>query len=245
MSRSPSISVIIPVYNAEKYVAEAVASVRRQGYESLEIIVINDGSTDDSLMIIESLGDDIIILNQANSGPAAARNKGLAAAGGEIIAFLDADDLWPDNKLAHQYAYLLTHPQCDIVWGRTQYFGDLGDREEKIPLDQDKTAVTFQLGVGLFRRITFDRVGILDEKFRYSEDIDWLLRAREIGVTIDILDDIVLLYRIHQESMVHAMDNLNFQLPLLLKKSLDRRRIQGEFAMLPKLPGTKDLGKKL
>lgn len=224
MESQPLISVIMPVYNAEKYIAEAVGSIRRQGYALLEILAINDGSTDDTVPIIEGLGDDIVLINQANAGPGAARNRGLALARGKFIAFLDADDLWPEHKLARQLAYLQAHPDVEMVWGRTQYFGDFSERDKKIPLDEDQTAVSYQLGAGLFRRSAFDRVGLFDEAFRYSEDYDWLLRAREMDIPSFVLDNITLLYRMHQDSVTHAPNHMKFQFPLLLKKSLDRRR---------------------
>jgi glycosyltransferase involved in cell wall biosynthesis len=227
MESQPLISVIMPVYNAEKYIAEAIGSIRRQGYAPLEILAINDGSTDDSVPIIEGLGADIVVINQANAGPGPARNRGLAQAQGEFITFLDADDLWPEHKLARQMAYLQAHPEIEMVWGRIHYFGDFSERDKKIPLDENQTAVSYQLGSGLFRRSAFDRVGLFDEAFHYSEDYDWLLRAREMGMPSFVLDDITLLYRIHQESVTHAQNYMKFQFPLLLKKSLDRRRRAG------------------
>src|SRR5579871_1893267 len=95
-----STSVIIPVYNAEAFLAQAVESVRRQTVKPLEIIVVDDGSTDNSAQVAARL--DVHYIYQPNRGPAAARNRALTAARGQFIAFLDADDLWPDNKLAMQ-----------------------------------------------------------------------------------------------------------------------------------------------
>lgn len=234
------ISTIIPVYNAEKYVAEAIQSIQEQDYTPLEIIVVNDGSTDDSIKIIERLTGEITILNQPNAGPAAARNKGLNQAHGEFIAFLDADDVWPVNKLSQQAAYLLANLNIDVVWGRTQYFGDFSERDKRIPLDQDLTTLNYQLGSGLFRRSVFSRVGVFDVELTYSEDYDWILRALEMGIGQAAIADITLHHRMNQDSMVHSANHMNYQLPLMLKKSLDRRRKKGGLRNLPKMPGDHD-----
>lgn len=236
MEKGPLVSVIMPIYNAEKYVAEALAGVSRQDYAPLQIIVIDDGSTDSSLEIIKASGADIEILSQANAGPAAARNSGLARAEGEFIAFIDADDIWADNKLSGQLAYLAAHPAVDIVIGRSKYFGDFSARDKKLALDEEQTAVAFNVGSALFRRSAFTRVGQFDETLRYSEDYDWFLRAREKGLAIQVLSEVALHRRMHQESMTHAQEAKNYQLPLMLKKSLDRRRRAGMSGSLPDLP---------
>ncbi len=239
MSSQPLISVIVPFYNAENFIAETVHSIQQQAYEPLQIIIINDGSTDNSLKIIESFDTPMKIISQANAGPAQARNRGLQHAKGEFIAFLDADDLWPEGKLANQLAYLKSNEKVEAVWGRTQYFGDFSERDLKLPLAEDRTAYSYQLGAGFFRRSAFEKVGLFDGSFRYSEDYDWILRMREMGIPHETMPQITLLHRMHQDSMVHSPDNLNYQLTLLVKKSLDRRRQKGEVEPLPSLPDRK------
>ena len=234
MGKYPLISVIIPIYNAEKYIGEAVESIRLQNFAPLETIIIDDGSTDGSAAIIKNIDLDYHFMSQPNAGPAAARNRGLECAEGEYIAFLDADDLWPENKLKIQAAYLLENPEVEVVTGRSQYFGDFSERDKKLPLDEQQTAVGFNLGSGLFRRSAFERVGRFDVDLRYSEDYDWLMRAREDDLKIHVLEAITLLRRIHQESMTHAADVMNYQLPLMIKKSLDRRRRSGNIGQLSK-----------
>ena len=240
MGRNSSISVIIPVYNAEKYVAEAVASIRRQRVEPLEIIIVNDGSTDGSLNIIEGLGDDIIILNQANAGPAVARNRGMAQASGEFIAFLDADDLWSDDKLFHQLTYLLAHRDIEVVAGREKYFGGDGKWAKKLPLAEDQTAVGFKLGATLIRRSAFERIGNFDETLTISDDYEWFMRARDMGLPMRVQDEIVLYYRVNSDGLTKTADIKDFMLPLMLKKSLDRRREAKLNEPLPKMSGMRD-----
>ena len=106
MTAHPFVSVITPVHNGARFLAEAVESVERQGYEPLEIIVVDDGSTDDTPRVIAELGDRVLALRQENAGPAAARNRAIAAARGDVLAFCDADDTWPEGKLDAQLARL-------------------------------------------------------------------------------------------------------------------------------------------
>ena len=108
----PLVSVIIPAYNCVEFVSHAINSVLKQNYENKEIIVVNDGSTDDTPDVLESFGDQITVVNKENGGAPTARNAGLRIARGKYIAFLDADDLWLDGKLTMQVRYLEEHPHC-------------------------------------------------------------------------------------------------------------------------------------
>jgi GT2 family glycosyltransferase len=235
---TPLVNVIIPAYNAQAFLSEAIQSVREQNYNPLEIIVVDDGSTDRTAEIIARKGDSIRYFYQRNSGAAAARNKGLAMAHGEIIAFLDSDDLWPPDKLHTQITWLANNPKIDVVMGRVQYVGLFTARESKIPFESsDKTLVNSYLGCCVFRREVFDKVGTFDETLRYSEDHDWFLRAREQGVSINIIEKVTLYYRLHEQNMTRNKNMNGFQLAKVLKKSLDRRRSQnnGHVQLLPKL----------
>src|SRR5262245_28086013 len=102
LSVSTTISVIIPCYNAAPFLGETLDSIRAQTYSPLEVIVIDDGSTDDSHVIAESFGHPVRVIRQANQGESIARNRGIDEAKGEWIALLDADDLWNQNKLQRQ-----------------------------------------------------------------------------------------------------------------------------------------------
>lgn len=227
-STTPSISVIIPVYNGERYLAEAVASIRAQKYAPLEIIIVDDGSTDGTATLTRSLGADIRYFYQANAGPAAARNLGIGAAGGDLIAFLDSDDLWPPGKLALQVDCLQQNRQLEVVLGRVQCFGMLEEVEKRLNfLEPDHKIISVNLGSGVFRKTAFERVGFFDESLRYNEDSDWFLCAREQGIAMLILKEVTLLFRIHPDSMTHHKPAADSTLFEALKKSLDRRRRQG------------------
>ena len=118
MSAPPLVTVIMPVFNASATLAQALGSVLWQGYEAIEVIAVDDGSTDDSRQLLATYGDAARVLHQSQQGPAAARNLALQHARGEYIAFLDADDVWLPGKLLSQVAYLQAHPDVSAVFGR-------------------------------------------------------------------------------------------------------------------------------
>jgi glycosyltransferase involved in cell wall biosynthesis len=230
------VSVIIPVYNGEAFLAESVASIRRQDYQPLEIIIVDDGSTDGTAALVASLGEDIRYVYQCNRGPAAARNTGLAMARGEVITFLDADDYWPPSKLQIQLARLNDDPKIEAVLGRVQYTGLFTAAERKIRFEgPDNTLISVHLGSGVFRKSVFDKVGVFDETLRYYEDHDWFLRVREQGISMIIIEETTLHYRLHEHNMSRHKDITEFNIVKVLKKSLDRRRQQNN-GLVPSLP---------
>ncbi len=232
------VSVIIPVYNGADFLADAVASIGRQNYGPLEIIIVDDGSTDGTAGLSARLGADVRYVYQRNSGPASARNKGLEIASGEIIAFLDVDDIWPVDKLALQTACILKNPNLDVVLGRIQVVRLAGSPETDLSIDSGSPLTNVLLGSALFRKSAFDKVGNFDETLRYSEDHDWFLRAREAGIEMTVIDHITLYYRLHGKNMTRDKNAGCFQLTRVLKKSLDRRRQKRGF--LRPLPALSD-----
>ncbi len=211
----PFISVIIPVYNGELYIQEAIESVFKQNYTPLEIIVIDDGSTDQTARVIKQLVGSVTYVFQPNAGPAAARNRGLAIAQGEIIAFLDADDIWTDNKLDLQISYLLTHPECDLVMGRTVWFSTNEDK------DNNANQLTWKLDCALFRRHVFEKVGRFDQSLILHEDMHWFWRALTQGIKIDFLDNTCIYYRRHQNNLTNDRSKLKKFMMQCLRKFLE------------------------
>src|SRR3954453_12452168 len=124
-NESPLVSVIIPVYNGARYLGAALESVFAQTYRNFEVIVVDDGSVDDSGVIAQSF-PDVHYIHQTNQGVAAARNHGIEAARGGYFAFLDQDDLWTADKLKLQIEYLLTHPEVGYTLTQQKYFLDPG-----------------------------------------------------------------------------------------------------------------------
>jgi glycosyltransferase involved in cell wall biosynthesis len=228
MQEQPLISVIMPVYNGEKYLAEAVESIRGQGYAPLELIIVDDGSTDRTAEIAHSFSLDLRYVRQPNRGPAAARNTGLEMSRGQIVAFQDADDLWPSGKLARQLPRLIDDPALEIISGRVQRIKLTGINAGKEAFKEFLTPeVAYNLGSALYRRSVFDKVGLFDVTMRYSEDVDWWMRARECGTQMLILHEVTLLYRLHGKNMTHGRNIREVHFLKALKKSVDRRRQRG------------------
>jgi glycosyltransferase involved in cell wall biosynthesis len=231
----PLVSVVIPVFNGERFLREAVESVLAQQYSSLEIIVVDDGSTDGTANVARSLPETVRYLYQTNQGPAAARNRGIEQAQGSLIAFADADDLWPADKLELQLPYLIKEPAVDIVLGRIQQV--LLSEAQEIA----EPAFSVNLGSAIIRKSVFERVGLFDETMRYSEDVDWFMRARESGAAIVTIDAVTLLYRQHEENMTRGKSTSELNVLKALKKSLDRRRERtGSASALPSFRSTVD-----
>jgi len=216
------ISVIIPVYNGEAFVVQAIESVLRQNYKPLELIVIDDGSTDRTAALVQSFGEKVRYVYQINRGPAAARNHGLQLAVGELITFLDADDLWAYNKLALQWPRL-ADATLYVALAQTQFVHDDVGRLCSI----GEPCPQLLLGCALFRRSAFARVGAFDESLFYCDDWDWFMRAREANLAMQMYPEVVLYYRRHQNNLTRNPQSKQ-ELLKLLGKSLARRRQNGE-----------------
>lgn len=233
----PLVSVVIPVFNGERFLREAVESVLDQQYSPLEIIIVDDGSMDDTATVARSLPETVRYLYQTNQGPAAARNRGIEHARGDLIAFADADDVWPPAKLELQLPHLIKDPVLEIVMGKTQQVllsdtVDGGTRAEEF----GEPAFSVNLGSAVIRKSVFDRVGLFDEAMRYSEDVDWFMRAREAGAAIMTLDAVTLFYRQHEQNMSRGKSTSELNVLKALKKSLDRRRERtGSASALPSI----------
>lgn len=238
---APLVSVIIPVFNGERFLREAVQSVREavhvlhRKYSDVEIIIVDDGSTDGTANVARSLPETVRYLHQANQGPAAARNRGIEHAQGSLIAFADADDLWPADKLELQLPYLIRDAKIEIVMGRIQQVllsrtFDGQTRAEEFA----EPAFSVNLGSAVIRKAVFERVGLFDETMRYSEDVDWFMRAREGGAEIVTIDAVTLFYRRHEQNMTRGKSTSELNVLKALKRSLDRRRDQtGSASALP------------
>ncbi len=233
----PMISVIVPVFNGGAFLGDAIRSVMAQNHQPLEIIVVDDGSTDATAEVAASFGDAILYHRQENAGAAAARSHGLSLSSGGIIAFLDADDLYMPDKFAQQLARLKRHPECDIVIGR-QAYESLADGQRLVVERSGERSggLSLQLGCALFRREAFEKVGAFNVVLRHCDDWDWFLRAREMGVGIVIHRDVVLRQRIHENNLTRQQDEGAKYQRMAFKLSLDRRRANGGRAVsLPSL----------
>jgi glycosyltransferase involved in cell wall biosynthesis len=224
------VSAIIPVYNGEAFLAEAIMSILRQGYQPVEIIVVDDGSTDGTAAVAERFGEQIRYTRQQQRGPAAARNTGLGLARGDFIAFLDADDLWPPAKLRPQVDCLIQHPEVGVSMGCTQvlqlHVRD-GQRIEEVWVS---CRAMLLLSAALVRTTVFAQIGGFDEALLYGEDIDWFMRVRESGHPIITHPQVTHIARRHTSNMTHQHALASRGLVLALRKSLERRRKDGTMA---------------
>jgi glycosyltransferase involved in cell wall biosynthesis len=223
---NPLISAVVPVYNGAEFLSDAIRSILKQEYEPLEIIIVDDGSTDGTAGLVAGFHPRLQYHYQDNQGPATARNTGVTASRGEILAFLDADDLWPGDKLQTQIRHLRARPDLEVVVGHTRCFGP-GGPDTCPPGMANPVVLTAQLGSALFRRSAFAKVGLFDEALRFSEDHDWFLRARESALPMLALAETTLYHRRHGNNMTREPAATGYQLTEVLKKSLDRRRGRG------------------
>ncbi|CAN5398065.1 glycosyltransferase family A protein [soil metagenome] len=232
----PLVSVILPVYNGAKFLPEAIASVFAQNHGAIQLIVVDDGSTDGSAAIAKDLAPDAEIIRQANAGPAAARNAGLAVARGEVIAFLDADDVWPGDKLARQLPEVTGENAADMVVGQMRKFR-MGENSSKY--EYSESYFMFVLGCALIRRKLFDAVGDFDTTMShgFSDDTDWFFRAWEKTDSVVRFQYFpTIFYRRHRDNITGGMDCVSNGFLLAIKKSLDRRRAAQKGGASPALP---------
>jgi hypothetical protein len=218
----PLVTVVVPTYNRERMLPEALANIRGQGYPHLDIVVVDDGSTDHTPEIARAQ-PDVRLFEQPNGGPAQARNRAIINARGDFIACLDSDDLWPDGMLAHLVDALRRDPEADVAhgWPQLARLDTSGDWAfEGSPRDGFPHSITGSV----FRRRAFDRVGLFDPELRFGEDSDWFTRAREHGLKVLRLDCVSLIVRRHGGNMTHGKDLVQLNVLRVAKKMLDRRR---------------------
>lgn len=219
----PLVSIVIPVFNGLRFLPEAIASLMAQDHPAIEVILVDDGSPDDVAAAATKLPIQPRVLHQHNQGPAAARNFGIRAASGDILAFLDVDDIWPDHMLATCIRWLLDHPGTDVVIGRAQLFQD---RAGQSPEYVGSPAESFDdyIGAAVFRRRAFDRAGLFDPLLRFAEDSDWFGRAARLGTVIDRIDVNTLLVRRHDGNVTKDRSIRELSPLRLLKNALDLKR---------------------
>lgn len=209
---SSVVSVVIPAYNSGRFIAEAIESVLAQGGCELELLVVDDGSTDETAEVVARYGSTVTLIRQANAGAAVARNTGMRAARGQYVAFLDADDVWLPGKLAAQIAHLERHPEVSLSCTRWKllhpdasgdYAIDPRLPDCSVSGAPSHTAVTYAdllldchvwTSTVLMRRELIDQVGGFNTALRRGQDYDYWLRASRL-TPIHRLDATLALYR--------------------------------------------------
>jgi glycosyltransferase involved in cell wall biosynthesis len=228
--KSHLISCIVPVFNGERYLAETLDSILGQTYRPVQIIVVDDGSTDETARVVADYGPSVTYLFQPNAGPAAAKNLGVSAAQGQFLAFLDADDLWHPEKLARQMARFQARPELDACLTHVQNFWIPELRDEANRFQDDRRARPlpgYYAGALLAKQGLFDTVGRFDPALGHGDDTDWFLRAAERGAVSELLPDVLVYRRLHQTNRSRALasDSRN-EYVRIVKAALDRRRAE-------------------
>jgi glycosyltransferase involved in cell wall biosynthesis len=225
-AEAPLVSVVMPAFDEEAYIEEAIESVFAQTYSALELIVVDDGSADRTAAIAAGFPGTQVV-RRSHRGEAAARNAGLEIAHGAYWTIFDADDVMPRDRLALQVGFLEAHPLLGMVLGLTEAFVTAGDATPTHWNSAwDEGPFPACAGTTLARRRVFDLVGPYDERMKVSMDVDWLARAKDVGVVAGRVDEVCLHRRIHSGSASANHDAVNVALLQVLRRSLQRRRAQ-------------------
>jgi len=241
------VSVVIPAFNSGRFIGEAIDSVLVQGIAAMEVVVVDDGSTDDTEQVVRRYTGRVRYLQRSHSGPSAARNAGIRASTSEYVAFLDSDDLWPAGTLKARIDLLDTHNDMGLVFGDFEKFDDdgvvmpsmfrqrdlLGDFLGEGPYLQDAFAKLFSCNyiatpTAVVRRAVLTDVGGFDEKLRYVEDMDLWFRIAE-RYSIGFVPDVAASVRRHGQNTsrdVAAMSRSFLDVLEKLEKTVSRGHLQ-------------------
>jgi glycosyltransferase involved in cell wall biosynthesis len=219
------ISVIIPVYNGERFLKESIDSILSQQHKNIEVIVVDDGSVDKSSDIAKSYAN-VCYIYQTNQGPSVARNTGIAASKGEFIAFLDADDIWFTNKLSTQIEYLNKNPDIGFVFANRRMITE--NNIDKPPWYKehlfDNDSPVLCASALLARKNVFNQVGGYNPDFRFGENAEWLTRTKDAGIKMTILSETLLEQRLHDKNQTYHLNEMRSNILKALKGSIDRQR---------------------
>lgn len=227
MTGSPLVSCIVPVFNGERFVAESIDSALEQTYDPIEIVVVNDGSTDGTKALLGGYGERIKVIDQANAGANAARIRGVEASSGSILAFLDADDLWLPEKTEIQIERLAARPGAGICTCMTENFWEkeLANEAERLRGTKHDGPRKASIQSMIFGREIFDRIGGLSTDISHYAEIDILLRARANDVVIEHVDRVLVRRRIHENNISRDRgEQGRADLLFLAEKAIARRR---------------------
>ena len=234
MSNLPLVSVIIPAYNCAKYIPATLDSLFAQDYPNLEILVVNDGSKDDTLQVLTTYGDRLRLIDQENTGAPGARNTGIAHARGDLICFCDADDIWAPHKVSAQARYLQAHPAVGMVYcswhvwqpnadGVFETPPDFACDAESQTIDPDQSGWIYHrllldclclTSSVMLRRTIMERVGLFDTSLWNGDDYDYWLRTSRL-TEVHKLKAPMVLYRILPLSVARTPTSVHYEYQVL------------------------------
>jgi glycosyltransferase involved in cell wall biosynthesis len=200
--------------------------VLAQTHPPCDVVVVDDGSSDRTVALAERYGPRVRCVSQAAAGIGAARNRGVAEASGELLAFLDGDDAWPVGRLERQLEAFLAQPRPDLVFGHIEQFvsPELGPAARAQLFCPERPQPAVLANTMLVRRAVWDRVGPFSTTAVRSEFLDWLLRARELGLREFMSEHVVLRRRLHTSNHGRVQRDIASEYALTLKRALDRKR---------------------
>jgi glycosyltransferase involved in cell wall biosynthesis len=221
-----TISVVIPAFNSSAYIGEAIQSVLDQTLRPNETIIVDDGSIDDTADVAAAFGEAVRVFRRPHGGISAARNFGVSQVKGDLLAFLDSDDLWRPDKLKAQAQALERDTQLHGVFGLVRQFYTPGldvsdDQKQKL----EATIETgYHAGAMLIRRGSFDGVGPFKEDLQLGEFLDWYARAKDEGLNLATVREVVVLRRIHRTNTGILQADARGDYVTVMKAILDRRK---------------------
>ncbi|MFH1421233.1 MAG: glycosyltransferase [Planctomycetota bacterium] len=230
MENQPLVSAVVPTYNAEKYISNTIQSVLNQTYKKTEIVVVDDGSSDKTLSVLDKYGKSIKIFTQANQGVSAARNKGITESSGELIAFLDADDIWLPHKIERQVKQFLAQPEPGFVYSRVRYCS-----EKELPRDYDIKPKFFRgfitrdlfcypfiaTSTVMVRSKCLRETGVFDIRNRSNQDYDLWLRLSS-KYKADYINEPLVIYNLDTGSISSCRIEMLKWTMSVIEKQLER-----------------------
>lgn len=227
---APSVGLVIPARNASEYIGEAIESALAQRGAVPELVVVDDGSTDETSAVAATFGDRVRCVRQEPLGPAVARNRGVASLHTELVAFLDADDLWTPDSLQSRLEAFAEDPSVHAVFGHmVQFVCDRLTEEERSRLSVDPTPQPgWGSGSMLIRRDAFHRTGGFPEHRRAGDFLEWFLAAGRDGMRSRMIETVVLRRRVHRRNLTRTEPETNLEYVRIVRAELARRRAEAD-----------------
>ncbi|EWT04288.1 hypothetical protein N864_02135 [Intrasporangium chromatireducens Q5-1] len=219
MSVAGLVTVVVPAFNAEQFLGDALRALAAQDYPQVEIVVVDDGSSDQTNELATRT-PGVHLVTQENAGPSAARNTGMAVGNGEFFTFCDADDRFRADKVSKQVRYLREHPEVGCVLVHHQTFFESDVTRPEWLTDEDGV----QPQSAMVRREVVDQIGGFDPTYRFTEGFEWLGRMRDAGIGIGVLADVCVDRRIHHTNMSYERADLQHNMLRSLRDRLERNR---------------------
>jgi glycosyltransferase involved in cell wall biosynthesis len=230
MGNTPSVSAIVNVYNGDRFLEDALKSIKSQTFSSIDLIVVDDGSTDNSAAIAQKLEGIQVIQHKQNMGAPTARNTGIKAANTEFIAFLDADDIWLPSKTEKQVEFLQSNPQIGFCFTLEEFIYDDPNnvaswyKRDIFQLEHP----AFWASSYMARKEVFDQIGLFDTTLINADITEWMMRAKDQHIHYQVIEEVLLHRRIHDSNLSSNLTIEKQELLASLRSSILRQRRRDE-----------------